>query len=232
MKGILGIVLFFLVCVVLVTVAAADPLRSRPNLVSITFYEQTTSVGPDPQEFVFDKDGPEMTTTFYPLDNASNDFEGVADEEFYDVFYSDADGSFNPDGEFITVECIYGGVGGLNLVEVELTYSDNKTEFATYVASYFATGNGALPDTFKYAFDGNLTTYTQMGSSTDQDSRLRVTLAFELPPCWGHCCPPATQASTLYGHEMAHQSNILKLLSILSGPIGAVILLRILRRKK
>ncbi len=49
------------------------------------------------------------------------------------------------------------------------------------------------------------------------------------PPCWGAGCP---QASTVNGVNMDSKSNIMNYLSILLVPVGTVIFMRVLRRKK
>ena len=74
------------------------------------------------------------------------------------------------------------------------------------------------------------------------DSGYNETGSYELQlQCLTGDCPivenywptaPPAEASSLYGHSTAHQSGIMNLLSILVVPMGAVIFMRIFRRKK
>ena len=156
-------------------------MRHIPNMTSITFWERTTGAVPKPFTFgVYDS---RLTTRLNnPLNSSNNDFFGVRGREFYDVFYSDADGSFNLDGEFVTVEGVYNLSlpfgGALNLAEVQLNFDDGSTEFASFVSNFIALGDNKSPGTVKNAVDGNLLTHTTMGNTIGQTQRLRVTVGF------------------------------------------------------
>lgn len=160
--------------------AHAVPVRLIPNLVSVTFYERTGGVAPTP--FTFAVNGPELTTRLAnPLGPGNADMAGAA-TEFYDVFYSNADGSFNPDGEYLTIEGVYGQTlpqgGGLNLAEIALNFSSAPSEFGSFVASSLALGDNAVPGDVGRSIDGDLQTHTTMGNTVGQTQRLRVTLGF------------------------------------------------------
>jgi archaellin len=109
----------------------------------------------------------------------NNDFATNA-SEFYDVFYSDADGSFNVNGKFVTIEAVFNrgapAGGGLTLAEVQFNFSAGSTDLADSVASFVALGDNALPSTAGNAVDGNLLTATTMGNTIGQMQRLRVTV--------------------------------------------------------
>lgn len=159
----------------------AVPVRSIPNLASITFWEAT---GPSPTSSTFGIASAELTTRLAdPLSSSNQDITGVPGLEFYDVFYSDADGTFNLDGEFLTIEGVYPlplpAGGGLNLAEIGLNFSGGPpTEFGNFVASFVALGNNAIPGDVGNAIDGDLQTWTTMGNTQDTSERLRVTLGF------------------------------------------------------
>ena len=160
--------------------ANAAAVRTLADLESITFYERTG--GTEPTAYTFLKDGLELTTMLAdPLSLTNNDISG-ASTEYYDVFYSDFDGSFNLDGEFLTISGVFQQVfpagGGLNLAEIALNFSSGPVEYGNYVASFFAAGDNAYPGTVGNAIDGNLLTHTAMGNTSSSDQRLRVTLGF------------------------------------------------------
>jgi hypothetical protein len=160
--------------------AEAVPVRDIPGLTSITFYERTGGSGPAP--FTFAKESSQLTTRLTdPLGAANNDISG-ASTEFYDVYYSDNDGTFNLDGEFVTISGVFlFGLpfgGGLNLAEMELNFSDTSTEVGNFVASFLALGDNAVPGSVGNAIDGNLLTHTTMGNTIGSGERLRVTLGF------------------------------------------------------
>ena len=159
--------------------AQAIPIQNLPNLVSITVFERTFAGGPTPFNFG-PADAAILQRRAVPLSAANNDFVGFTGE-FYDVFYSDADGTLNVLGEYLTVEARFdnAGGGGHNLAEVVLNFSGGGTENANQVASFAAFGAGSFPGTVGLAVDGDLDTHTFMGSTAaGVPDRLRVTVGF------------------------------------------------------
>ena len=157
------------------------PVKELPNLESITFFERTGGVAPDP--FTFSVDGPELTVRLDdPLANNNFDISG-ATGEFYDVYYSDADGEFQLDGSYLTISGTFGQTlpagGGLNLAEIALNFTDATVEYGNYVASSVALGDNAAPENVELAIDGDLQTHTTMGNTVGQVERLRITLGFD-----------------------------------------------------
>ena len=156
------------------------PVHDIPGLKSITFYETTGMV----TEYTFTVDGPELNQQLPdPLSNANRDIEGTS-VEFYDVYYSELDGSFNPDGSYLTIAGSFGAKlpagGGLNLAEISLNYDDNSVEFGSFLASFLGLGDNYAPGSEPNAIDGDLTTHTTMGNNVDEPGkRLRVTLGFK-----------------------------------------------------
>jgi hypothetical protein len=94
---------------------------NTPGLTAVRFWEGTGGVN----AFTFVQNGPEMTTQIGALLGPSNeDFSQIANEN-YDVFYSDANGNFNLNGNHVTVEAVYtnpSGGGGLNIAAVDLVF--------------------------------------------------------------------------------------------------------------
>ncbi len=156
------------------------PVHDIPGLESITFYETTGKV----TEYTFAVAGPELVTQLAdPLSLENRDIQGTS-VEFYDVYYSEEDGSFNPDGSYLTIAGSFGAKlpagGGLNLAEISLNYADNSVEFGSFLASFLGLGDNYVPGSEPNAIDGNLDTHTTMGNNVDDPGkRLRVTLGFK-----------------------------------------------------
>jgi len=171
----------FLVLIIFIGSTRAVPIRLIPNLVSITFWERTGGSGPKAIGFGANS-GQLMTRRSDPLGSSNRDFVGSS-TEFYDVFYSDVDGSFDPDGQFVTIEAVWNhGLplgGGLNIAEVQLNFSGGSKEFANRVASFAALGDNAAAGTVGNAIDGNLLTHTTMGNTIGLAQRLRITVGFQ-----------------------------------------------------
>jgi hypothetical protein len=156
------------------------PVHDIPGLQSITFYETTGQV----TEYKFLVDGPELATLLPdPLSLDNRDIQGTS-VEFYDVYYSDEDGTFNPDGSYLTIGGSFGAKlpagGGLNLAEISLNYADNSVEYGSFLASFLGLGDNYVPGSEPNAIDGNLATHTTMGNNVDEpNKRLRLTLGFK-----------------------------------------------------
>ncbi len=157
----------------------ATAVRDIPDLVSISVFEKTGTV----TEYTFAVDGPELSARLPdPLSSTNSDIAGGADTEYYDVYYSDANGGFDPAGAYVSVTGIYGkespAGGALNLTGVALNYTSRPHEFGNFVASFVALGDNAVPETLGNAIDGDVSTHTAMGNTVGQSERLRITLGF------------------------------------------------------
>jgi len=158
-------------------------LKGIPGLNSITFWEVTS--GPATQH-TFATMGPELTTKLSgTLTSTNSDFEGVPGEEFYDVFYSKWDGTFDSSGQFITIEAEWDrgapSGGGLNIGRVDLNFASGSTS-ANSVTTFVVLGDNALPSNVGKAVDldpGVPLTFTTMGNTVGQTQRLRITLGFQ-----------------------------------------------------
>lgn len=156
------------------------PVHDIPGLKSITFYETTGQV----TEYTFTVEGPELNNQLAdPLTQQNRDIQGTG-VEFYDVYYSEEDGTFNADGSYLTIAGSFGAKlpagGGLNLAEISLNYDDNSVEYGSFLASFLGLGDNYAPGTEPNAIDGKLETHTTMGNNVDEPGkRLRVTLGFK-----------------------------------------------------
>lgn len=178
----LGLLCAALSSVVLSSEAQAIAVRDIPNLTSITFWERTGGISPT--SYTFGINSPQLTTQLNdPLGIENSDFSGVVGSEFYDVYYSNADGTFNFDGEFLTISVIFNitlpAGGGLNLAEIGLNFTGEPSEFGNFVASFTALGDNVLPSTVGNAIDGDLLTHTTMGNTVGQTDKLHLTLGFQ-----------------------------------------------------
>jgi hypothetical protein len=156
------------------------PVRKLPGLASITFYERTG--GTEPTAYTFTVDGPQLNNRLSDsLGDNNADITGAA-TEYYDVYYSDFDGTYNGDGSYLTISGIFGQAlpagGGLNLAEIGLNYVDASTEYGNYVASYVVLGDNSNEAAVNACIDGDLQTHTTMGNTVGTFDRLRLTLGF------------------------------------------------------
>lgn len=156
----------------------------QKNLISITFWEKTGPPEPSVHPFTFDINAPQLVERIPDRTlNYRCDFIGW--EEFYDVFFSDEKGNFNPKGKYITIEAVFNAHlpygGGLNISEIELNFSDNSREFASEVECYRTLGDNAIEDSVWNAVDGNLNTCTYMGNTFGKKERLSLTVGFKSP---------------------------------------------------
>lgn len=180
-RGIMSGCTLAVIAVLATTPASAVPIQNLLNLDSVTIFEGSSPGGAD--LFTFGATSTEMTTRRAGLlDGTNRDFQTVAGE-FYDVFYSNADGTVNPFGEFVSVEAIYtdpfnfGGGGGHNVSAVRLNFSVGGPEFADSVSSFLSFGLGSFPGTADNAVDGDIGNFTFLGQTSDE-TRLRVTVGF------------------------------------------------------
>ena len=157
------------------------PVRALPNLAGIVFYERTG--GTEPTPYAFTVNGPELTVRLAdPLTEQNHDIPG-ATSEYYDVYYSNLDGSFELDGSYLTISGVFlqtlPAGGGLNLAEIGLQFDGAPTEFGNWVASYVALGDNKDESSADKCIDGDLQTHTTMGNTVGSSERLRLTLGFE-----------------------------------------------------
>jgi gliding motility-associated-like protein len=168
--------LFSLLCLYSPLCLAQVPLIDFPDLTSITFHEQTGFIIPH----TYNVNDNALTTQLPGQLNAGNmDFEGSAGWEFYDVFYSDADGTFNINGGYVSIECRFdlSNTGGaLNINEVEFHFGSGFSTFGRYVPSYVSNGATYEPGSEQWTADCNLATHSTMGNTENTTIRLRVTI--------------------------------------------------------
>ena len=159
------------------TAAQAVPIRDLPNLTGVVVFERTGVETP----INLLPNGSVITTRLDDrLSFANSDFQNTS--EFYDFFYSDADGTFNPDGAFLSITAVFDNPadGGLNISRVALVLPSGN-EFASFVSSFVSNGAFGFPNSVDNALGDTPNTTTFLGDTAGQpDSfRLRLTVGFE-----------------------------------------------------
>lgn len=184
----------------LATSASAEAaLTSLSNLATIRVWEST---GPF-VAFDFPKNDARLTNRFGPgtLSSANSDFSPLAVEN-YDVFYSDANGTLKPSGDYLTVEAHFPivtpqpGGGGLNLGAVDLLDAAGGLICrADVLASWHGNGTNYIPGSELLAVDSDTfpvpSTDTTMGNTAGlgpPTQLLRVTVGFSCVPEPGAAC--------------------------------------------
>jgi hypothetical protein len=160
---------------------AQTPIASLPELVGVRIFEVTNTVN----VHEFPSNGLALNNRIgESLGPSNNDFLGVPAAEFYDVFYSDQDGSFNALGSYLTIECKFtntSGGGGMNISHIELLFPGNFTISSNNLSSFYGAGSNYIAGTEINAVDCNPNTLTTMGnnSATSTTKFLRLTVSFE-----------------------------------------------------
>jgi hypothetical protein len=174
---------------VLAVLASVAPTRAAlittPGLTGVRVWEATGPVSP--YNFAFN--GPQMTAQLGVGVLGPNAFDfaplGV---ENYDVFYSDANGTFNVNGNYVTVEAVYpvpSAGGGLNLAAVDLVFGSGTLR-ADLLPSWVGLGPNYISGSEVLAIDTDTpvpSTATTMGSTTTPPTQhLRVTVGWSRIP--------------------------------------------------
>lgn len=155
---------------------ATTPIRTLPGFDSLTVLEQTGVI----KTHSFSLSSVALATRAETLDLASADFlGGGGKQEYYDAFYSDSSGSPDVDGLFVTIEVLYAGDdGGGNINDIRLNRPGGGFERPSVVARVRSFGLSAIPGSVSNAIDADVATTTFLGSSTDQNDRLSITVGF------------------------------------------------------
>lgn len=167
---------------VLTATASSAPIKNTAGLTTVRFWEST---GP----FVAYDFAPVGAMTTYlgvgTLSPSNNDFAPLFDEN-YDVFYSDAAGNFDPNGDCVSIEAVFPNSlpagGGLNLGAVDLLFSNGSILRADTLKSWVGLGNNYIVGSEVLAVDADTpipSTDTTMGSTTlPPTQHLRITVGW------------------------------------------------------
>jgi beta-propeller repeat-containing protein len=158
------------------------PIRTLPGVEEIRVW-----LGPNIIDYSFGLSNTALTARRATLDSSSYDMRPPAPEgraQFYDIFYSNADGTLNADGAYLTIEAVTysqeNGEGGGNVAEVGLrSFGSTTFEYGNAVAYFVTLGYNARAYELSNAIDGNTQTYTTLGNTAGQSSqRLSITIGF------------------------------------------------------
>ncbi|TWU20804.1 hypothetical protein [Bythopirellula polymerisocia] len=167
---------------------------STPGLTAVRFWEASGPILP----FTFAFNSPQMTIKLgNALSPANRDFSQFPAEP-YDVFYSDSNGAFNLNGNYVTVEAAFPrplpAGGGLNLGAVDLIFGSSSLR-ADVLSSWVGLGNNYIAGSEVLAVDTDTaipSTFTTMGHTTAPHTQhLRVTVT------WSKLVPEPAAVSLL-----------------------------------
>lgn len=166
---------------ILLTMAAiaahGAPIRTNPAFDEVLIFEGSGGV----LQNSFATSSSALANELVGNLNASNrDFAGLATEH-YDIFYSNSDGTFNLDGEFITIQAMYSGSSsGLNVNDVQLRLGSNFVQRATSVSAFVPGATNFIAGNLNNAIDTDTNTGTAMGVNAP-NTRMSITLGFDQP---------------------------------------------------
>lgn len=172
-----------LVLLLLFVTATPAAVQTYPGLIGIRIWETSGTTNP----IFYLPNAPQVLAQLPGVLNGGNrDFVG-APAEFYDVFYSDANGNPNPLGDYFTTEARFNGQlgGGLNLAAVDLLLGNASNPMvcrADILSSWVGLGTNYLSGTEVFAVDPDLpipATFTTMGNTAGTTQRLRVTVGWK-----------------------------------------------------
>lgn len=152
----------------------AAPIRTLANLDTVTLWELSEGFN-----FLrtFAPNGTPITQKLANLGSGSSDFNGLTPGEYYDIFYSSQDGTFDIDGEYITVLNSRTQAGeGNNIAEIYLNFT-NSTSIAGTLASWVFAPAGSNPSSLANIGDGDNESWTQMGWGLNGETS-RLTFSF------------------------------------------------------
>ena len=153
-------------------------IMTLPGLTNVRIWE--VSGGPIQNNLA--PAGPELTAQLGVLSPTSRDFDGVGSEN-YDVYYSDANGLFNVNGNFITVDAVYPNPqagGGHNIAAVDLMFGSSVLRADT-LTNAVGMGTNYIPFSEFLAVDPDTptpTTFTTMGNTAGVPGRLSITVGW------------------------------------------------------
>lgn len=157
--------------------AFSAPLRSIPGLTTIRFFE-VSGVNPTQVNFAA-QNGPMDIKLLNPPALNNNDHASIQ-AEYFDLYYSDANGNFNLNGEYITIDCFMDNeISGCNVADLQLFYGSTPGAFAD-VLTRFVTAPGYVNGSQLLAIDGNTSTFARLGSSDTAIMSLTVGFSGQL----------------------------------------------------
>lgn len=175
----------------LTTVLAAAAAPSQAGITDIAgfqgvgVYESTYQL-PHPRDFFAAGDA-RLTSVLAgaALSQAGRDFGHFVGNENYDIYLSNADGTLNAAGSYVTIDgncdvpylCF-------NINEVALVVNGSEQWATAVVRAVYGRAGSYVPGSAARAADGNMSTFTQLGDTIGMgvDARMSITLSFANVP--------------------------------------------------
>ena len=119
------------------------------------------------------------------LSMAGRDFGFFDGNENYDVYFSDADGTLNTQGSYLTIDGNCGVQSEcFNITEVAVRVNGADQLATGVVRTVFGRAGSFVAGSDVLAADGNFATFTRLGDTTDDypNGRMSITLSFANVP--------------------------------------------------
>ncbi len=121
--------------------AATGPIRTAPGLQSVIMYESSAGpqAGVSSKSYYWGTTNPQLVNKISGGPSA-NAFDAATGAEYYDLWFSDADGTPNQDGMYLSIAVTmptpkYNQDAGGNIDAVGLKFTNGQEVFATVVSS-------------------------------------------------------------------------------------------------
>jgi hypothetical protein len=142
--------------------AYAAALRDTPGLTAIRLFEVSGSV--IATDLVAQGGGLDIKAANFVGSNANSDYS-TPNAERFDLYYSDAAGNFNLNGEYVTIDCFMDNeISGCNVAALQLVFGSTPGALAD-VLTRAVTTQGYVANSELLAVDGSTSTYALLGSS-------------------------------------------------------------------
>lgn len=165
-------------------VPSVSGIQAIPGYEGIRVYEATYSLA---HQADFAAGDLRLTSvlTGSALSQSGRDFGFFNGNENYDVYFSDADGTFNAQGSHLTIDgncdvpfqCF-------NITEVAVRVNGADQLATGVVRAVYGRSGSFVANTASRAADGNFGTYTQLGDTMNDypNARMSITLSFANVP--------------------------------------------------
>lgn len=154
-------------------------IRDVPGFQGVRVWEATYELGM--ASFAADDPRLDQVLAGGALHGSQRDFGFFVGDENYDLFFSNANGTPNPLGNYLTIDgnCFVPYVC-FNIVEVALVIQGVEVFANQTVRSVMGRDGSGDPGTQTFASDGNWATYTRLGDTIGlgDDARMSITLGF------------------------------------------------------
>jgi hypothetical protein len=165
--------------------AAHAGIADIVNFEGVNVYESTFANPEPPAQFGAGDARLTALLAGATLNGSSRDFGNFPDDENYDIYFSNADGTLNAAGRYVTIDgnCFV-PYNCFNINEVALVVGGSEQFATSVVRAVYGRAGSFTPGSHVNAADGNLYSYTQLGDTIGLgvDARMSITLEFANVP--------------------------------------------------